>query len=168
MADQVHRHIVAALADIAFGSDWANIDSLANGSIAWSAQQNGFGDADIVRVFLQIMLGTSPTAETTFQVFVARADDDASEIREGGELITTSSGTNGTAATIERVLPQLKLIGAQRVAGVTDIVYRTAYDIENPGDDWSLVIKNETGAAFNGTSSPHQVHAIGYGWIGNQ
>lgn len=168
MADQIHRHKVVTLADIAFGTNWADIDSLANGSIAWSAQQTGWGDADIVRVFLQIKMGTSPTADTTFQVFVARADDDASEIREGGELITTSSGSNGTAATIARVLPQLKLIGAQRVDGVTDIVYRTAYDIENPGDDWNLVIKNETGVALNGTSSPHQVHAIGYGWIGNQ
>jgi len=155
---------LVAIADVTFGTAWANLDGLGIGAAAWSANITTLEKAEFARFFYQIKTGTAPTANKAFDFWISQADDDATnEIRAGSELIGTASGTSTVTADNDRVEMQLHNVHSQRVDASANKVYTGYFDVPDPGSDLTLWIRNNLDQAFNGTASPHRIHVIGYG-----
>jgi len=153
MANEVHQKVDVALADFDFDTDFADIDSLADGALAWSAPVATCEDCERVEVFAQIKVGTTPTKGGTIELYALRADDGGTEKRQGTDNVTlTDHGTNTDA---DQVYQLLGVAGSPLAAVVvddeTDTVYTARFNIWYPGADFNLLIYNNTGAAFNGT-----------------
>lgn len=166
MPTAIHRKLLVAVADLAFGTSWATLDSLADGAIGWSGIVTGLGSSDMVEVFASIKVGTSPTAGGTINFYAGGGDDATSELRAGtDDITTTATGSETVAADVARVLGALgPPVFQVRVDSTTGKVYTARFAIELPGADFQLFVLNDTGAALDGTSSPHKVHYRGWGW----
>ena len=165
MPNEIHRKLLVAITDLDFGVSFVELDSLPNGDLAWCAPVTSCEDCDIAEIFYQIKVGTSPTDGGDFRFYVGRGDDGSGEIRAGTDDITTTDhGTEATAADVSRVLgalgPPLKSV---RVDGNTDSIYSGSFRVWYPGADFNVYLYNNTGAALNGTSSPHLVRVRGWG-----
>lgn len=159
MANEIHRKRTVALTDFDFGTSFAEIDSLADQDICWSAPVTTCDDEDVVWVSAKIKVGTTPIIGSTIEFFVGRGDDGGTEKRSGTDDIdTTDHGTEGTDADVDRVLGTLgPPVYTIPVDATTDKIYTAVFPIHEPGADFNLFIHNNTGAALNGTSSPHSV-----------
>lgn len=165
MANEVHRKLLVAVTAFDFDTAFAEIDGVANGDLIWSAPVTNAEDCDFVDVFASLKTGTSPTAGGRIEFYVGRADDDTPEIRPGTDDITTTDhGEETVDADITRVLGALgHPLATIVVDGTSDKTYRRSFRVWYPGADWNLFIYNASGAAFNGTSSPHRVTYRGWG-----
>lgn len=166
MPTEIHRKLLVSVADLAFGTSWANLDSLADGDIAWSAPVTGLGSSDLVEVFASIKVGTSPTDGGLIKFYAGGGDDAGIELRVGtDDISTTASGTETVDADVARVLGALgPPVFQVRVDSTTGKVYTARFSIPDPGDDFQLFVYNDTGVAFDGSGSPHKVHYRGWGW----
>jgi len=164
MVNEVHQKLLVAITDLDMDTNFADLDSLADGDLAWSAPVTSTEDAQLIDIFSELKTGTSPTDGGTIGVYVGFADDGTGEIRSGSDDIsTTDHGTETVDADIDRVLPQCTRIGTIIVDNTSDKVYSAKFQFAFPGADWFLLIHNDTGAAFNGTGSPHTVRYRAWG-----
>lgn len=163
MPNEIHRKVAVAIADLDFDLAFAALDSLGDGDIAWSAPVTSMEDCEWAEVFYKIKVGTSPTAGGTIAFYAGRADDGSGEIRSGTDDITTTDhGTETTAADVTRVLGTLgPVLHVVQVDATSNIVYSGSFRIWYPGADFNVFVYNNTGVAFNGTSSPHVMRIRG-------
>jgi hypothetical protein len=111
--------------------------SLADATLVASTAVTGV-TAPQIRVFCSVKTGTSPTANSLISVFMARGDDDGSEIYSGLQDSTLYEDA-------------LEFVAAQPVASTSDKVYHFEFVTDSPGPDFKLVFKNGTGAALFGS-----------------
>lgn len=165
MANEVHRKLLVALADLNFGSSFANLDSLADGDLAWSSPLTSLEDCDFAEFFSRLKVGTSPTNGGTIEFYAGRGDDGSPEKRVGtDDITTTATGTETTDADIARILGTLGApLFVIAVDGTTDKIYTASFRMWYPGADCQLFVLNNTGAALNGTGSPHSISVRGWG-----
>ena len=146
--------------DLDFGSSFADLDGLANGSVAWCAPITpGTPCPPKINVHGQIKVSSSaPATGAVVEFYLLRGDDNASELRDGADLGTlTAPGTMSTAATIARARGNMALIHVIQVSTDTSAVYNFSFIVEDPGTDWQILVYNGTGQSLNATSSPHKV-----------
>lgn len=165
MANEIHRKLLVTLADLDFDTAFAALDSLADGDLAWCAPITTLEDCDFAEFFPRIKVGTSPTSGGTIEFYAGGGDDGGTEKRVGTDDITTTDhGTETTDADITRVLGTLGApLFVISVDGTTDKIYTAKFRLWYPGADVNLFVLNNTGAALNGTSSPHSVSVRGWG-----
>lgn len=164
MPNEQHQKLFVTLAELGFGTNFANLDWLPDDDMAWSDQVTDCEDCERVEIFARIKTGTSPTAGAEIAFFVARADDDGTdEIRAGDEAVNPSTGTQGTAAVVDRVEAQVEYIGSIVVDATSNKDYNKRFQFFHPGADWNLVVINRSGAALNSTGSPHLIRYRGWG-----
>jgi len=163
MPNEIHRKIGVAIDDLDFDASFATLDSLGDGDLAWCAPVTTLEDCDVAEVFYQIKVGTSPTSGNTFSFYIGRSDSSSSIYAGTDDITTTDHGTETTDADISRVLgtlgPPLHVV---QVDGTSDIVYSGTFKVWYPGNDFNVFVYNDTGAAFNGTSSPHKMRIKGW------
>lgn len=165
MPTAVHRSLLVALANVDFGASFAELDSLPDGDLAWCAPITSLEDCDFADFFARIKVGTSPTAGGTIEFYAGGGDDGGTEKRVGtDDIVTTDHGKEATDADITRVLGTLGApIAVISVDATTDKIYTVRFPLWYPGADVNLFVLNNTGAALNGTSSPHSVSVRGWG-----
>ena len=156
MANEIlSKYSASAALDFDGASTNSCINSLANGAVAWCAPVT-----DASPCPPQVMLHswihvhtTAPTAGGTVEFYLLRADDNATEIRDGEAIAaTTDHGIYGTAAGVARLRTEAEFIGAIVVDAVTDITYRKSFVVNDPGTDWNIMIHNNTGQILRAQS----------------
>ena len=167
MANEVHLKKITATAVVNFGTSMAEVASLANDEICWSDAITTLGTATFARVWFRLRMGTGAvTDRTPIHFYWATADNHATELRGGGENATGVTATAGSAtgAALERIVFTTYHVHTILVenAAVSEY-YEGHFDIEAPGDDFNVLIHNQTDAAFSATGSDHVVHIAGYG-----
>lgn len=165
MPNAVHRSILVELADLDFGSSFADLDSLPDGDLAWSAPVTTLGACDYADVFAQLKVGTTPTAGGTIEFYAGGGDGGGTTKRVGTDDIdTTDHGKEATAGDVTRVLGTLGGPAAViAVDATSNKIYTVRFRLWYPGPDLTLFVANNTGVAFNGTSSPHSISVRGWG-----
>lgn len=158
MPNEVHWKLEVAEFAFDFDTNFAEIDSLPDQDLCWSAPVTSCEDCEFVKVVAKIKAGTSPDGAVRFYVGRNGATD-----RVGTDDINTSDhGTEGTTADIDRVLGALDLVGSIGGMDSTDKIHTVEFKIWYPGASFNLYVFNDTGATLNGTSSPHDIHGYGY------
>lgn len=156
---QVHRTTLVAEVAVNFNTAFAVIDSLADNGLAWCAPLTTLEDCDIARFWAAISSGTSPAG--TLEIYAARA---GTNIRPGSDFETlTTYGSSTTTANIDNILACLGAPLKSIYMDTSDKVYTAQFDLWFPGANCQLFIYNNTGAALDGTSSPHSVYVAGLG-----
>jgi hypothetical protein len=121
------------------------LNSLAAGSIVWSAPVTD-ASPSMPRVMIHYQItahSTAPAAGGTVEFYLSRADDNATEVRDGSDLGTlTDHEDNATAANVARARQNLQLVGMMVCSNDANIVYTGSFVIDEPGTDWNLVVYN--------------------------
>ena len=114
-----------------------SLASLADATLVASTAVTGV-TAPQIRVFCSVKVGTSPTVNSLISVFIARGDDDGSEIYSGLQDSTLYQDA-------------LEFVSAQPVAATSDKTYHWEFILDSSGPDFKLVFLNGTGAALYGS-----------------
>lgn len=156
--DVLHAYGAAAALD--FDTAGATLKNLANLAVGWSAPVTDASPCpDRVMVHASIKVHSSaPTAGGSIEFYLLRADDHATEIRDGDTITSTDHGTNATAAVVARLRQNLGLVGLIIVDATADVVYQKSFVINDPGTDWVLLVYNGTGQVLANEDSVHVVH----------
>ena len=150
-----------------------NINGLAAGDAVWCAPVTTAATGPgypLVRVFYSLIMGTTaPTAGTVIKFYVARGDDEATEIRTGSTISTnstTAAGTDTNDASVDRFEAQAggDFCKAAVADAVTGVVYTGSFDVQEPGSDWQIVIVNDAAALATTTGS----HSLTYEYLNPQ
>lgn len=157
MANEIHRKLLVAAADLDFDTSFGVINSLPAADLCWSAPVTTLEDCDWMEVFARITAGTSPTGNVSF--YVGRTDG---TLQVGTDDVTlTDHGTEGTAADISRVLATLGPPRASVYMDNSASVYTVSFWVPNPGASINVFVYNNSGVAL--PASGHQVRARGWG-----
>jgi len=167
MPNEIHNKIIVTEAAMAFGTTFANIDSLPAGDMTWSDPLSaaGWDDAAWAEIFFQIKLGSASPAGT-IEFYWGRAGTNlraAENASLTGSNTLTSSGVEGTAADVELMIASLgapvHVFGANENANE---IITGALKVFNPGNGSQLYVYNNTDETSNGTSSPHEIYIRGF------
>jgi hypothetical protein len=107
----------------------------------------------LVKVFCQIKLGTSPAANTSVYVYLVRGD------RHGTPYRTDGAGASDAAWTVLNA----GLVGILRTKAspsTGDLLYGD-FDIVSPGPEWSVAVVHDTGVNLDSTGGNHFIHWVG-------
>lgn len=134
-----------------------SLDALANGSLAWctpvSLSEPDWAQSVPVAVALEVQLttgGSAPTANTSIDFYIGRAD---ATIRDSSALGTlTATGVSADATKNARARNNLELIGSIVVDAGTAILYSRSFIIERPGPTLQLFVYNGIGQALATTA----------------
>lgn len=151
---EVHRKILVAEASVNFST---NLNSLADGDIAWSDPITTLEDCDFADVWALIDAGTSVGGNVEF--YAARQGTALSPA--GGIITTTGTGAETTTTGVADVLACL---GAPVKAMYMDTdgeEYTVQFRVWFPGSSLQLFVHNDSAAAF--ASSGHSVYITGWG-----
>ncbi len=119
--------------------------SLADGAARQSTIVDNEDDAQMVRVNFKITTGTTPTNKNTIEFYLITGDK--------GNIKTDNAGPTDAAITIDTA----SIVNAVQVDANSDKAYRGSFLIRNPGIEWGISVKNNTGAAFNSTGGNHEM-----------
>lgn len=124
--------------------------SLANNSSRQSTMVNNNDNAQMVRVFYKITTGATPTDKETIQLYVLSGN------LAGVPIRTDNAGATDAAITIETA----PLGDVIQVDATPDKTYRGSFLIRNPGPEWGIGVKNDSGFALNATTSNHEISFV--------
>jgi len=145
----------SAALDFDGASTNACINSLAAAAVCWCAPVTDASPcppAIMLHAWIHVH-STAPTANGTVEFYLLRADDNATEIRDGEAIaVTTDHGIYTTAAGVARLRNEAEFIGAIVVDATTDITYQKSFVVNEPGTDWNVMIYNGTGQIFRAQS----------------
>ena len=72
MPNEVHNKTDVAEADVDFDTSFAELDSLGDKDLAWSAPITSLEDCSLAEFGVQLKTGTSPTAGGTVEIYYAK------------------------------------------------------------------------------------------------
>lgn len=124
-----------------------SLGGLTDGSMRQSAQVTHSTVPPAVAVYYQITTA-SATVDEIIEFFLARADDDGTEHRDG-DTGTTDAAFAGNKGDLIKV----HAVAVHTASGI----HTGSFIVEDPGPDWVLVVANESGASLNATGSNHYV-----------
>jgi len=104
-----------------------------------------------IKVFAQIKLGTSPSANTAVYLYALRGDQNGYR--------TDNAGASDAALTVLNA-PLLGIMRAKSSPSTGDVLYGD-FDMITPGLEWGVCIVQDTGAALDATAGSHFIHWIG-------
>lgn len=105
--------------------------------------------------YARFTCGTSPDADSLFELYFFREDDHGTEYR------TDSVAAGNVELGSSNIVKNAHMIGAAVVTGVTDNVAEAEGVVENPGPgQWSIGFLNETGVTNN--SAGNFIHWVGW------
>ncbi len=153
----------------AFGTSTAlampsGLDNLAAGSIAWS---DPVTQASPGKTWLEIAYqfkshaSTAPTDGTVIEIYMARADNNGTQIRDiDNTLTSTAKGTSSTAAAVTRCRRNMELVATVMFDANTAVIYQGVFYVETPGTEWQLLVYNGLGnsSPLNATGSTNFFH----------
>ena len=119
--------------------------SLADGSARQSTMVNNLDNAQMVRIYFKVTTGTTPTDKETIEFYLL-----------SGNLVgirTDNAGASDAAITIDTA----SIVKVIQVDTTNDKTYRGSFLIRNPGSEWGIAVKNNTGAALNSTGGNHEI-----------
>lgn len=125
--------------------------SLADGSARQSTLIDNTDKAQLVTVYFDITTGTSPTANRTIEFYLIKGDNPA-----GSNIRTDNAGASDAGITIDVA----KLADVVQTDGTSDKHYRGSFQIQNPGVEWGIAVKNNTGVALNSTGGNHKLQYV--------
>ena len=139
-----------------FGASTAmtiSLNGLANSSVGvgrQSAQVVNTGSpssnegAQLVRVFYQITVGTTPTANTGITFYLLQYDGPT------GSINVATDGAAGSDAAI--TITTASIAGVLTVpAATSNVPYQGSFVIRNPGPYWGIAVVNNSGVALAGS-----------------
>lgn len=101
--------------------------------------------AQMVHVYVQVTVGTNPTADTNIYVYLIKGD---------GTHRSDGAGASDAGLTVVNA----RLLGVIRVTAATsDTAYYGEFIVRNPGPEWGIAIVHDTGVNLNATGSNHAV-----------
>lgn len=128
--------------------------SLADGSARQSDMIDNTDNAQLLQIYFLMTTGTSPNANSTIEFYLLKGDDPTAS--GGSNIRTDNAGSSDAAITID----QAKLVEVVQVDGTNDKSYRGSFIIRNPGPEWGIAVKNNTGAALNSTGSNQSIRYV--------
>lgn len=161
MANELHRKILVAEADVDFDTNAGEIDGVASGDMVWCAPITTLEDCDVAEFFPKIKVGTL-SAAGTIEFYYASS---GSSRRVGQDFATLTDHGEATADTVVAQLKQcLDLVKVIGTTGDDDAkTFDVSFEVFNPGGNGQLFIYNGTGAAFASGGSEHGVRVRGWG-----
>jgi hypothetical protein len=90
--------------------------------------------------------GTSPTVNTLFKWYLIRQSNASSNIKGGGGAL----GDSDAAVSAEPV--NAPIVGVVVVTATSNVEYNELFYVDEPGEKFSFVFWNATGATSNGTA----------------
>jgi len=151
MANEIHAKL-GAIATLTIRPDFDASD-LANGlpdtENRCSTVVTG-GTAPQVRVFYKVTTANTPTTNTLIEFYLSVGSTGATDL-------VTAGGTDvdGNIASFDK--NQALFLHAQVTTGTSGASYIGSFVFDNPGDDWRLIVVNETGAALSSTQADHVI-----------
>lgn len=125
--------------------------SLADASARQSTMINNIDNAQMIHIFFDVTLGTTPTDNRTIEFYLLKGDDPSSS-----NIRTDNAGASDAAITLD-VAP---LVYVVQTDNTSDKHYRGSFLIRNPGVEWGIAVKNNTGVAFNSTGGNHEMRHV--------
>ncbi len=119
--------------------------SLADTNARQSDMVDNTDNAQMIRIYFKVTTGTSPDNFSPIEFYLLTGNLDA--------IRTDNAGANDASITIDTA-PIVNII---QVSSSSNITYRGSFLIRNPGIEWGIAIKNETGASLNSTGSNHEM-----------
>ena len=113
---------------------------------------NSSAREQLVRVFVKIKMGTSPTSNRTVQVHLLTGDGDATPHRSDG------AGASDAAITLLNA-PVIGVMRTRSSAATGDDLYGE-FLVRLSAPEWGIAIYNDSGAAFNSTGSNSWVRYV--------
>lgn len=141
-----------------FGANTAltvtSLHSLGDGSW-WQSNKidNGVIKGFWMELFITILTTTTAGSDGTVDVYLAGSTDGGTDFAGG------ASGTEGTYTVVGNSEQQLELVGAISIDATetTARTYKSRLTVHDIGEDFSILIENNTGAALGAT-----VNAVEY------
>lgn len=122
-------------------STLTNLDSLASGNMWVSGKVESDPSAAFLEISYTLVCDGSVAAEDVVKLFLARGNDDSTEIRDGG--ISDSEQEISTANALADLRDALGVpIATHRIDRASQTLNKV-FRVENPGPDWRLVIDFE-------------------------
>ncbi len=133
-----------------------DMDSKGDGAGRKAAEvDNSTDEYETILYYARFTCGTSPTADSVFELYFFREDDHATEYR------TDSVGAGDVELGSSNIVKNAHMITAAVVTGVTDNVAEAEGFVENPGPgQWSIGFMNETGVTNN--AAGNFIHWVGH------
>jgi len=128
--------------------------SLADAGARQSDMIDNTDNAQMIRVFYKVTTGTSPTANRSIEFYLLSGDAPA---QSGGSNIRTD-GAGASDAGI--TLVTAKVVDVAQTGSGSDTTYQGSFLIRNPGPEWGIAVKNNTGATLNATGSNHELRYV--------
>lgn len=115
---------------------------------------NSTNQYQVVRVFLRVKLGTSPTGSRAVYVYAIHSDDDATT-----PLRSDAAGASDAALTVKSA----KLIGVLPTGASpsTGDNLEGEFEIIEPGDEWGIAVAHDTGVNLDSTEGNHIKRFVG-------
>ena len=151
MASEIHAKL-GAVATLTIRPDFDASDAangLPDAENRCSALVTG-GTAPQVRVFYKGTTANTPTTNTLIEFYLSVGSTGATDL-------VTAGGTDvdGNIASFDK--NQALFLHAQVTTGTSGASYIGSVVFDNPGDDWRLIVVNETGAALSSTQADHVI-----------
>ena len=151
MASEIHAKL-GAVATLTIRPDFDASDAangLPDAENRCSALVTG-GTAPQVRVFYKVTTANTPTTNTLIEFYLSVGSTGATDL-------VTAGGTDvdGNIASFDK--NQALFLHAQVTTGTSGASYIGSFVFDNPGDDWRLIVVNETGAALSSTQADHDI-----------
>jgi hypothetical protein len=125
--------------------------SLADAGVRQSTMIDNTDNAQMVRVFFKVTTGTTPTDNKTIEFYLLSGDDPASS-----NIRTDNAGASDAGIT----LVTAPLVFAIPTDNTSDKAYYGSFLIRNPGIEWGIAVKNNTGVVLNSTGGNHELRYV--------
>ena len=123
--------------------------SLADAAARQSTMISNLDNGQMVRVYFSLTTGTTPTVNKTIEFYLLSGD-------LGTPIRTDGAGASDAAITIETA----PVVYAVQIDATSDKAYSGSFLIRNPGPEWGIAVKNNTGAALNSTGGNHEISYV--------
>lgn len=121
--------------------------SLANAAARQGDMINNIDNAQMVRVYFKVATGTTPTANETIEFYLLSGNGAGSPLR------TDSAGASDAAITIDTA----PIVNVVQVDATADKLYIGSFLIRNPGIEWGIAVKNNSGDALKSTGGSFEL-----------
>jgi len=155
MANEIHsKYSTAATLTIELNKDVdENTTGLEDGEARCSTVVTG-GTAPQVRFYYLIELQSDSDANTLVEFYLSRGSVGGTDIVAGAGAGATDVDDGIAAADLDK--NQLQFVHAQVVDGDAT-AYKGTFVVDDPTDDWRLIVVNETGGTFHATAGNHVI-----------
>ncbi len=128
--------------------------SLATSTVGVGRQSTMISNTDnaqMVRVFFKVTLGTSPTTNKSIQFYLLNGDDPSSS-----NIRTDAADASDAGITIYTA----PLVFIIQTDSTTGRIYRGSFLIRNPGPEWGIAVVHDTAVNLHATGGSHELRYV--------